>query len=125
MFQRWLRPKSPAMPPKPWRICTLSPATSAISIARGQPRTLAEVLPQCAPRTLCIVEVFADDAGVATPLEALERFDRDWVAPAVEAVVHREPAKLTLVGNDRSLSFAARHRLRFWRAPRKGLEALA
>jgi hypothetical protein len=93
--------------------------------ARSLPRTLAEALPARARRTLCIIEAFADGAAAATPLEALEAFERDWIAPALAAVVRGELTQLTLIGNDRSLAFAARHRLRFWRAPRKALEAFA
>jgi hypothetical protein len=77
-------------------------------------------------RSVIVAEVFAGGADrEETPLEALARFDREWVAPALAAVARGDVAQLTLIANDRSVSFATRHRLRFWRAPRRALEALA
>ncbi len=79
-----------------------------------------------ASRTVIVAEVFARAVlPQGSPLDALEAFDRDWVTPALAAVTRAEVGRLTLIANDRSLTFASRHRLRLWRPPRDALEALA
>ena len=97
---------------------------SKLNGVRWQP--LPPAFPQLsAARTVIIAEVFARaGASRGTPLDALEAFDRQWVTPGLAAVARGQLAKLTLIANDRSLSFEPRHRLRFWRAPRPALEAL-
>jgi hypothetical protein len=57
-------------------------------------------------------------------LAALERFERDWVAPALEQLRGGELARLTILANDRRLSIGSRDRFRLWRRPRAALAAL-
>jgi len=58
------------------------------------------------------------------PLAALERFERDWVAPALEQLRGGELARLTILANDRRLSIGSRDRFRLWRRPRAALAVL-
>lgn len=58
------------------------------------------------------------------PHAALERFERDWVAPALAQLRSGELARLTILANDRRLSIGARDRFRLWRRPRAALAAL-
>jgi len=55
---------------------------------------------------------------------ALERLDREWVAPAAAAVARGELAELTLVSERSALSLTAHSSLKLWRRARAPLHAL-
>jgi hypothetical protein len=97
-----------------------------------EPVGIAQVAAEHAPRRivtleLCGARVRPDASAHAAPdepLRALETLEREWIAPALELVAHRELARLTLIANDRCISVTARDLLKVWRRRRTALEAL-
>jgi len=92
----------------------------------GVPRAPGE-----ASRRIVALEVLRSDARSAEgsvphrePVAALERFERDWVAPALEQLRRGELARLTIFANDRRLSIGAHDRFRLWRRRRAALAVL-
>jgi len=119
---------TPEILPPPTTLIGDDPYVAGLAKLNGVTwQSLPSGLPQpTASRTVIVAELFARAAvSQGNPLDALEAFDRDWVMPALATVTRGEVRRLTLIANDRSLSFVARHRLRFWRPARNALEALA
>jgi hypothetical protein len=89
----------------------------------------AQPLPSALPsahfaeRTAIIVEAFRLPEGspISTPLQALEAIDRQWIAPAFDALSRGQVERLTIVANDRCLSVRSRDRLKLWRRRRGAL----
>ncbi|MGH8218042.1 MAG: hypothetical protein ACREUT_05680 [Steroidobacteraceae bacterium] len=79
-----------------------------------------------APRRSVALELlrFEESSLEAGPLAALERFERDWIAPALGRLAAGVLARLTILANDRRLSIGARDRFRLWRRPRAALAVL-
>ncbi len=59
-----------------------------------------------------------------TELDALAALDRRFIEPAIRALSRSDVAKVSLLANDRRLTLSPGDRLRLWRRPRPGLEAL-
>ncbi|HXS28984.1 MAG TPA: hypothetical protein VN730_15070 [Steroidobacteraceae bacterium] len=59
-----------------------------------------------------------------SPLAALEQFERQWVAPALEQLKAGDLTRLTILVNDRALAFGARDRFKLWRRPRAAFAEL-
>lgn len=75
-----------------------------------------------ASRRLVALELLRSDE--LEPLAALERFERDWVAPALEQLKQGRLARVTVLANDRRLSIGPHDAFRFWRRPRPALAVL-
>jgi hypothetical protein len=92
------------------------------------PRTFAALSAARQPRIVVTLELFTtgdmEALDAATPLLALEAFDRDWLAPALDELARGSLERCTLIANDRRVSFASRDRWRLWRQSRSALAAL-
>jgi len=60
-----------------------------------------------------------------SPAQALEAIERDWTAPALQALKNGDVQRVRLHVNDRLFTTTRRDLLRFWRAPRSWLEQVA
>jgi hypothetical protein len=93
------------------------------------PPTLAGLTATSERRIVVTLELFtageAHSFDAATPLAALEAFDRQWLEPALDELARGSLARCTLIANDRRVSFASRDRWRLWRHSRGALAALA
>lgn len=95
----------------------------------GPARDIAQVAADEAPRRVVALELFRPDAAAASeafeePLGAIEAFEREWIAPALEQLKRRRLSRLTIIANDRRLSIAYGDRFKVWRRFRPALEAL-
>lgn len=101
-------------------------------LAPEPPTGIAQVAAERAPRRIVTLELSGASArpdastyaAPDEPLRALEALDREWIAPALERVAHRELERLTLIANDRCVSVTAGDLLKVWRRRRTALEAL-
>jgi hypothetical protein len=80
----------------------------------------SDLLRAASDRTAIVLEAFRlpANSSIATPIQALEAIDGDWVAPAFEATVRGDIQRLLILANDRRLAVSSRDRWKFWRRPR-------
>jgi hypothetical protein len=92
------------------------------------PRTRTPMSAMGERHSVVTLELFTrgelDRVDVATPLLALETFDREWLVPVLDEVARGSLTRCTLIANDRCVSFTKRDRWRLWRRPRAALAAL-
>src|SRR5690606_5984686 len=101
-----------------WRACGSRPSPL--------PRQFSDVLGYAAPRAVLLLQATREARPQASGglRHGREQIDRQWIAPAVEALRAGQVERVSVVANDRHLSVRRRDFLRRWRRPRRGWTGL-
>jgi hypothetical protein len=92
--------------------------------------TFAAIAESHTERVAVVMPVFqADDSApsgtrAVTPLEALERLDRQWIGPALAALNEGDFARVSIIANNKQLTLQRRDAFKRWRRVRGALAGL-
>jgi hypothetical protein len=97
--------------------------------AQPLPQTFAAIAGSRRDRVAVVLPVFQADTVTtsqarATPLQALEELDRNWIGPALDALDRGDFGKVSVIANNRQLTLQRRDTLKRWRRPRGALGGL-